>query len=132
MKVYEAYREVALDAIEVVREGLLLRVNYNFLTEEQTDEMGDETITTKMLTSDEVKVYGSHDYGSIISAIVSEKYSTDDREAIIANYHLAVEGVTNGLTEEKRKEYISEYDTFQAYRVKAKELAKKVISIIEE
>ena len=68
-------------------------------------------------------------YENIIAAIVNAKYSNDDVTAITLNYLLAVH---NEVDENKQEEYINEYRTFQAWRKKAKEIAKDVLEFAQK
>lgn len=68
-------------------------------------------------------------YENIVAAIVSAKYSNDDVTAITLNYLLAVH---NEVGEDKKEEYANEYKTLQAWRQKAKEIAKEVLEYWEE
>lgn len=58
------------------------------------------------------------DYGSIVSAIVREKYSQDRVEAILANNAIEAES--------------EEMEEFQAWRVHAKEVAHELIDWADE
>ena len=65
-------------------------------------------------------------YPQLLSAIIKRKYNTDQSEAITANYLAAL---SKEVPEEKAAEYIGEYETYQAWRNKAKAVAKEVIGI---
>lgn len=64
-------------------------------------------------------------YGSIIAAIVNDKYSADDAQALISNLTEARDE-TSAIEPAKREEYISEWNAFQSWRAKAKEVARYV------
>ena len=66
----------------------------------------------------------------IISAIVNDRYPLDKYQAVESNHNLATDE-SSDLTPEKRAEYISEYDAFQAWRKHAKEIAAIAVSLIE-
>lgn len=68
-------------------------------------------------------------YENIIAAIVDAKYSNDDVTAITLNYLLAVH---NEVGEDKKEEYINEYKTLQAWRQKAKGIAKEVLEFAQK
>lgn len=69
-------------------------------------------------------------YNDIVSAIVSDKYSNDDVQAIIANY-TEVMDEDSDIDEEKREEYISEYSDYQQWRKHAKAIANEVLEHLD-
>ena len=74
-----------------------------------------------------VDVEGEHDYDSIVSAIIMERYDANKRDAIFANLEMARD-TTSELDEDKRAEYLKEYTDYQNYRIKAKEIVKEVLA----
>ena len=72
-------------------------------------------------------VEGEHDYDSIVSAIIMERYDANKRDAIFANLEMARD-MASELDEGKRGEYLKEYTDYQSYRIKAKEIAKEVLA----
>lgn len=64
------------------------------------------------------------DYPELLTAIIKRKYSADQVEAITANY-LNIQ--TQQVPEDKAAEYISEYNAYQEWRKRAKEIAKEII-----
>ena len=65
------------------------------------------------------------DYSTLISAIITSRYTSSDVEAIMLN-NLEASDAESELTDEKRSEYISEYDALQEWRKHAKEIAKNI------
>lgn len=65
-------------------------------------------------------------YPQLLSAIIKRKYDTDQSEAITANFLAARAG---SVSEEKAAEYVSEYETYQEWRNKAKAVAKEVMGV---
>lgn len=59
---------------------------------------------------------GIIDYGSIVSAYINNRYPFDSMQAIINNHLLGDE------------DHEAEYESMQAYRKKAKEWAKEIVS----
>ena len=57
------------------------------------------------------------DYGGIIDALVTYKYPNDKMQAVINNY----------LLEPDNEEYIIAFNEMQAWRKKAKEIAKEAL-----
>ena len=64
------------------------------------------------------------EYSTLVSAIVSSRYTSNDVEAIMLN---KMESSNPSLSEEKKMEYIDEYNNFQAWRTHAKEIALEAI-----
>lgn len=84
----------------------------------------------KTYNCEQVDVKTGRTYGDIVSAIVNDKYSPDDVQAIIANYTEIGSLSPYNATEEKAEEYTEEYDAYQSWRKKAKEIAEQVLTII--
>jgi hypothetical protein len=103
------------------RDGEYLMILFDFEKYESLDDAQEVAENTYVLNS--VTHKGASDYGLIIASIINDKYSTDDVQALIANY---TEAVSNDEPSDKDKEYIEEYKTFQEYRKHAKEIAKAV------
>lgn len=74
-----------------------------------------------------VEIGREFSYGSIISAIISQRYSNDDVTAISLNY-LNKECAS----EIKRIEYSAEYQALQDWRSMAKEVAAKAVAYAKE
>lgn len=83
---------------------------------------------------DEVSPYWEHvsvevyplSYDNIVSSIMNTLYPSDKVQALTANYNEARDD--EGLSDEKRKEYIDEYHAYQAKRKEIKALAKEIIT----
>lgn len=107
----------------VVVEGDITRLFFDFKEVEIIDS---ESTSTKY-QGQNVDIKGAFEYGTIISAIIKDKYTSDERDAVLANYELAKEQ-EYPISEEKRSEYIREYSEYQRYRIYAKEIANQVLS----
>ncbi len=68
-------------------------------------------------------------YENIIAAIVNARYSSDDVTAITLNHLLTMH---NEAEEDKKDEYVSEYNALQEWRNKAKEIAKDVLGYAQK
>lgn len=91
-----------------------LTMNYNIVEtkdEENTTWYEYDTITLPL------GVYG---YGSIVSAIITSKYSNDEMQAIINNYLI------------DKKNHKTEFDEMQNYRTFAKETARRITEEIAD
>ena len=109
-----------LPTLEVIQEGTLLRVFFDFEDVPIQEEGGKSCICTN------VDVVGTT-YEDIVSSIIRDKYSQDRVEAVMANHALKDD---ESISEEKRTEYVSEYETYQLYRLKAKQIANDVINTL--
>ena len=111
-----------LPTINLIKEGTLLRIFFDYEDVVVTDEDGD----VKKYICENVDVEG-RSYAEIVSALIRSKYEQNSVEAIIANYEMAKD-TTSDLTDEKRAGYIAEYNNYQAFRLRAKEIANNVIN----
>lgn len=139
MKIYmNLVGSVPANDVKVVIEGSLMRLYFGYTKEAATT---DSTSSGKVIDGDkDYEPYscenidiegGGRTYGEITAAIVNDKYDSNDVQAIIANKALA-DDIKSDITDTKRAEYLQEYNDFQAYREKAKEVATKAVSILEE
>lgn len=114
--------------VEYVLEGALLRIYFDFERKEVIQKTGSEDMVIEdQYVCENVDVEGGHDYDSIVSAIIMERYNASKRDAIFANLEMARD-TTSELDEDKRAEYLKEYTDYQNYRIKAKEIAKEVLA----
>ena len=126
------------EGIKVVVEGNLLRLYFDYKKVEEATASTDGS-TVKNGNSEDTSYSaenididgGMRDYASITAAIVNDKYDLNDVQAILANKALA-DDIKSDITDTKRAEYLQEYNDFQAYREKAKEVATKAVAILEE
>lgn len=116
----------------VKKPALLVRENYNyqevFIVNIESENIVNE-IGVKVWRQSPVEIGNNLSYENIIAAIVEAKYSNDDVTAITLNYLLAVH---NEVDENKQEEYINEYRTLQAWRQKAKGIAKEVLEFAQK
>lgn len=66
-------------------------------------------------------------YSQLVSAIVKKKYDADKSEAVVANF-MSAQGL-DSVSEEKKAEYTAEYEAYQAWRERAKEVAKAAMGV---
>lgn len=114
-------------------EGKLLRMFIDLKNAErhEIDEEGHDTV----ITADDQFECRSIDteqlsYGGIVDAIITENYPLSSQYAILANKQLA-DDPESKITEEKRAEYIADYNTFQTYRQYAKDTAHAVCEMLD-
>lgn len=123
MKAYSDYNGSLLENVQVVVEGNLIRLFFDFVKEEVQTEDGK---SHEQVVCENVNATG-RTYEVIVSAIITDRYSADTREAIFANYEEAKDDASE-LTAEKRAEYLKEYADFQAWRKHAKGIATEVLT----
>lgn len=129
MKVFMNLAE-APSSVITRKEGAMLRLFFDFAevppsTEEGTDDNTPAT-TDKQYSCTNVDIEGDRSYSSIVAAIVAANYTSDDVQAILANYTLATDATNTTITDEKKAEYKTEYEAFQNARTHAKEIADVV------
>lgn len=122
MKAYSDFNGVMPEGVQVTVEGSLVRLFFDYAK----NEINVEGEKREQLVCENVNATG-RTYEELVSAIVTDRYSTDRREAIFANYEEAKDE-TSELTKEKRAEYLKEYSDFQAWRKHAKEIANEVLT----
>jgi hypothetical protein len=99
----------------------LARINFNVVEEQREAEDGSRN-TVYVYNMVEIRrklpvivPFTQDDYPMLVSSLVRERYSEDDVEAIMNNYLADPEG------------HKADFDELQAWRVKAKEVARDVI-----
>jgi hypothetical protein len=120
--------EQKFSGVKTIKEGSLLRLFFDCEEHEFVDNFDEEKTRTGS-KCENVDVQSPWSYARIVSAIILDKYDADSRDAIFANLERAKDEDSD-LTEEKREEYIKEYQDYQAYRTHAKEIATEVINQI--
>ena len=108
MKASYQMTQLPESGVQVTIEGALLRLLFDFSQAEPRE--GEESTDIYNCESVDVKGRG---YGDIVSAIVNDRYSSDE---------------VSDITAEKRAEYLEEYEAYQNWRKHAKEIAAEVIS----
>lgn len=114
MKVYADYNGEVPAGVVVVKEGPITRIYFDY--EHITKTIDGETI--EQLVCENVDIVGAIDYGKVVSAVVRDKFSADAVEAILANH-------AEGTHQE-------DYDSYQEWRAKAKQIAHTVTDPVEE
>lgn len=112
-----------LPELEIVQSNGVHQIFYQFEEIEVKDEDG-EVDSQKHCTCNMVEVR-ELDYESIVSAIVRDKYSQNDVEAIISNYQLCKDGKAG---EDRCIRYEEDYNAYQDYRAMAKQVAMDVLN----
>ena len=95
----------------------------NFDTEElSSEDIDGNTVTSYRSLYVHVK---SISYVDVISAIIQSRYSDSEITAIVMN-NMQANDINSEISQEKRKEYISEYTELQSWRKHAKEIASSL------
>ncbi len=130
---YNDFAVVPENGIICREEGSILRVYFDIqlhehvVSENEPEEMHVEDAPNTYVCEN-VDVEG-RTYGDIVSAIVNDRYSADDVQALQANY-IEAKDPDSDLDEEKREEYLNEYADFQSWRKHAKDVAATVVDLI--
>lgn len=121
MKVNQVLENVPSNGIIVREEGDIVRVFFDIQKQKaETSKDGEVIVPDGMCTMENVDVFGTRTYDGIVNAIVCDHYPADKMQAIINNH----------LLESESKEHEAEFVEMQAWRVKAKRVAKEVVSMI--
>lgn len=121
MKVNQVLENVPSNGIIVREEGDIVRVFFDIQKQKaETSKDGEVIVPDGMCTMENVDVFGTRTYDGIVNAIVCDHYPADKMQAIINNHML----------ESESKEHQAEFAEMQAWRVKAKRVAKEVVSMI--
>ena len=121
MKVNQVLENVPSNGIIVREEGDIVRVFFDIQKQKaETSKDGEVIVPDGMCTMENVDVFGTRTYDGIVNAIVCDHYPADKMQAIINNH----------LLESESKEHQAEFAEMQAWRVKAKSVAKEVVSMI--
>lgn len=121
MKVNQVLENIPSNGIIVREEGDIVRVFFDIQKQKaETSKDGEVIVPDGMCTMENVDVFGTRTYDGIVNAIVCDHYPADKMQAIINNH----------LLESESKEHQAEFAEMQAWRVKAKRVAKEVASMI--
>lgn len=121
MKVNQVLENVPSNGIIVREEGDIVRVFFDIQEQKaETSKDGEVIVPDGMCTMENVDVFGTRTYDGIVNAIVCDHYPADKMQAIINNH----------LLESESKEHEAEFAEMQAWRAKAKSVAKEVVSMI--
>ena len=95
----------------------------NFDTEElSSEDIDGKTVISYRSLYVQVK---SISYADVLSAIIQSRYSDSEITSIVMN-NMQANDINSEISQEKRKEYISEYTELQSWRKHAKEIASSL------
>ena len=117
--------ELPASGVLVIVEGVLIRLFFDF--EPHVVPEGEEQ-PENLYDCVNVDAEG-RTKADLVSAIVNDRYSADQVQALTANYAMA-QDPESGISEEKRQEYNDEYAAYQAWRAHAKDVAITALQYI--
>ena len=120
MKINYSYSAEQPSLMQSIGTATSPKYQINFDTEELSSEDTDgQPVTSYRSLYVQVK---SISYADVISAIIQSRYSDSEITAIVMN-NMQANDINSEISQEKRKEYISEYTELQSWRKHAKEIA---------
>lgn len=121
MKVFQVLDVLPKNGIIVREEGDIIRVFFDIeKMAAETSKSGEVIVPDGMCSMENVDISGTRTYDGIVNAIVCDHYPADKMQAIINNH----------LLESESEEHQAEFAEMQAWRVKAKSVAKEVVTMI--
>ena len=125
--------ELPKNGIEVRQEADLLRIFFDYEKQETEtqDSLEGNRVSDNAYTAENIDVFNSRKYDDIVSAIIESRYPADKMDAIRLNYELTKDSDMS-ITKTKSSEYTEEYKAMQQWRIHAKEIASKVVKMLNE
>ena len=123
MKINYSYSASQPSLMQSIGTATSPKYQINFDTEElSSEDIEGNTVTSYRSLYVQVK---SISYADVISAIIQSRYSDSEITAIVMN-NMQANDINSEISQEKRKEYISEYTELQSWRKHAKEIASSL------
>ena len=123
MKINYSYSAEQPSLMQSIGTATSPKYQINFDTEELSrEDIEGQPITSYRSLYVQVK---SISYTNVISAIIQSRYSDSEITAIVMN-NMQANDINSEISQEKRKEYISEYTELQSWRKHAKEIASSL------
>lgn len=123
MKINYSYSSEQPSLMQSIGTATSPKYQINFDTEElSSEDIDGNTVTSYRSLYVQVK---SISYADVISAIIQSRYSDSEITAIVMN-NMQANDINSEISQEKRKEYISEYAELQSWRKHAKEIASSL------
>ena len=125
MKINYSYSSEQPSLMQSIGTATSPKYQISFDTEELSSENTDgQQVTSYRSLYVQVK---SISYADVISAIIQSRYSDSEITSIAMN-NMQANDINSEISQEKRKEYISEYTELQSWRKHAKEIASSLSS----
>lgn len=115
-------------------EGNVVRINFDveqieLANNTESDNSKKEKTTRLAYSAYVVRIEQPVERDKVVDAIISSAYPTDKMQAIINNHFANLAKIADGKElDADEKEHEIEYDNMQAWRVKAKAVAKEVMA----
>ena len=123
MKINYSYSASQPSLMQSIGTATSPKYQINFDTEElSSEDIEGNTVTSYRSLYVQVK---SISYADVISAIIQSRYSDSEITAMVMN-NMQANDINSEISQEKRKEYISEYTELQSWRKHAKEIASSL------
>ena len=123
MKINYSYSASQPSLMQSIGTATSPKYQINFDTEElSSEDIEGQPVTSYRSLYVQVK---SISYANVISAIIQIRYSDSEITAIVMN-NMQANDINSEISQEKRKEYISEYTELQSWRKHAKEIASSL------
>ena len=123
MKINYSYSASQPSLMQSIGTATSPKYQINFDTEElSSEDIEGNTVTSYRSLYVQVK---SISYADVISAIIQSRYSDSEITAIVMN-SMQANDINSEISQDKRKEYISEYTELQSWRKHAKEIASSL------
>ena len=123
MKINYSYSAEQPSLMQSIGTATSPKYQINFDTEELSSEDPDgQPVTSYRSLYVQVK---SISYADVIAAIIHSRYSDSEITAIVMN-NMQANDINSEISQEKRKEYISEYTELQSWRKHAKEIVSSL------
>ena len=123
MKINYSYSAEQPSLMQSIGTATSPKYQINFDTEElSSEDIDGNTVTSYRSLYVQVK---SISYANVISAIIQSRYSDSEITSIVMN-NMQANDINSEISQEKRKEYISEYTELQSWRKHAKEIASSL------
>ena len=123
MKINYSYSANQPSLMQSIGTATSPKYQINFDTEElSSEDIEGQQVTSYRSLYVQVK---SISYADVISAIIQSRYSDSEITSIVMN-NMQANDINSEISQEKRKEYISEYTELQSWRKHAKEIASSL------
>lgn len=115
-------------------EGNVVRINFDveqieLANNTESDNSKKEKTTRLAYSAYVIRIEQPMERDKVVDAIISSAYPTDKMQAIINNHFANLAKIADGKElDADEKEHEAEYDNMQAWRVKAKAVAKEVMA----
>ena len=123
MKINYSYSANQPSLMQSIGTATSPKYQINFDTEElSSEDIDGKTVISYRSLYVQVK---SISYADVISAIIQSRYSDSEITSIVMN-NMQANDINSEISQEKRKEYISEYTELQSWRKHAKVIASSL------